>query len=518
MFKVFFKYWPIILIIFFTIALRLLKLEELFYFTYDESVPAFVGRRLILWHHLPLIGGVTPFGVHVAPYFYWFLSSLLYLGKLNPPVWGVAGALIATITTCLIYKLGSIFESRRVGITAAIFWAFSYLANIYDRHLWALYWGPLLSLVVIYSLYKLIKGKANFIFLLALALVFGLSADPSNLVFLVLVIVVFFVYKLQVTQKTLLALGIFIISFFPLVFFDLRHNFANTKPFLEFWNRGENNPGFQKSKFVENGLLFPRTFTRLVYTFGDSQISKQYSYCQNYVKEKYRAIPTFLILLATVWLFGFIYWSFKDKNRDSWRITGILITLYFIGIQTYGTIFKADIFEHYITGLFAVFLLIIAKAISLLPNKIWLLAIALFVTANLFKLLAAQNGLGLAYKKQAIEFTMAAVENNPFSLESLSTCWRYSGYRYLFAVYGREPVKSYVDPNLGYLYGTTSIATGHPQIVVAYVTHDFAPEKDDFYKKYALYKSHEIKSALFGNIEVIIMDNSTAWFDNQNRN
>lgn len=513
--KFFNRYWPLILIIVFSVVLRLIKLQQLFYFTYDESVPAFVGRRLILWHHLPLIGGVTPFGVHISPYFYWFLAVLLYIGKLDPVIWGVAGALIAAVTTFAIYLVGSSFQDKKLGITAAIFWAFSYLANIYDRHLWALYWGPLVSLVVIYCLLKLIKGKENFIFLLALALAWSLSADPSNLVFLVITIIIFITYKLPIGKKTFIAIGIFLISFSPLVLFDLRHNFENISPFFKFWQQGKNNPGFVESKFIDNSLLFPRAFTRPAYTFGDNQISKQYSYCQDYVTEKYHAIPPLLVLISALGLFGFIYWSFKNKNKESWRIVGILIPLYFIGIQIYGTIFKADIFEHYITGLFAVFLLISAKAVSALPKRIWLLVIALFVIVNLLKLFAAQNGLGLTYKKQAIEFTMNTVGDNPFSLESLSTCWRYSGYRYLFAAYAKEPVKSYVDPELGYLYGTTPIATRHPQTVVVFVVHDFAQEQNSFYQKYALYKSHEIKNSLFGNIEVIIMNNASGWFDNQ---
>ncbi len=514
MLKIFYKYWPLVLVIAFAVIFRLFELKQLFYFTYDESIPAFIGRRLILWHHLPLIGGVTPFGVHITPYFYWFLAGLLFLGKLDPAVWGIAGALITALTTLAIYLVGSSFQDKKLGITAAIFLSFSYLANIYDRHLWALYWGPLISLIVIYCLFKMVKGKENFVFPLLFALAWGLSADPSNLVFVVLTIIVFAAYKLPISKKTLFAVIIFLLSFSPLIFFDLRHNFVNTRPFLEFWQQGRNNPGFNQTKFIENSLLFPKTFNRLIYTFGDSQISKQYSYCQNYVVEKFQAIPWIPVVIAALTLLGFIFWSLKGNNYNSWGIVGILILVYFFGIQTYGTIFKADIFEHYITGLFAVFLLITAKILLLLPRKIWLLAIALFVIVNLIKLFSAQNGLGLAYKKQAISFTMATVGDNPFSLESLSTCWRLSGYRYLFLVYGREPVKSYVDPNFGYLYGTTPISNRHPQTVVAFVVHDFVPEQDAFYQKYAIYKSHEVKNGLFGNIEVIIMDNSTSWFDN----
>src|SRR3989338_11467474 len=96
------KYWQLLLIIALSFVLRIYKIEELFYFTYDESIPAFVGRRLILWHHVPLIGGVTPFNFHLAPYFYWFYALLLFIGKLNPVIWGFAGALVAAITTLMM--------------------------------------------------------------------------------------------------------------------------------------------------------------------------------------------------------------------------------------------------------------------------------------------------------------------------------------------------------------------------------------------------------------------------------
>jgi hypothetical protein len=108
---------------------------------------------------------------------------------------------------------------------------------------------------------------------------------------------------------------------------------------------------------------------------------------------------------------------------------------------------------------------------------------------------------------------MQYVGGKDFSLDSLSTCWKWNGYRYLFTVFGKEPVKSYVDPNFAYLYGTTPVDEKHPQTVVVFVVHDFIPETKDFYRRYALLKSHEVKSALFGNIEVIIMDNNNDWFN-----
>jgi len=512
----FLKHWPLLLILVLTFVLRIYKLEELFYFTYDESIPAFVARRLILWHHVPLIGAVTPFNFHLAPYFYWFLAFILWLGKLNPISWGYTSALLAMLTTMLIALVGKSFFNKRVGITSAILWAFSYLANVYDRHLWALYWGPLVSLLVLFSIYKITKGKEKFIYLLGIVIALSIHADPSNLVFLFLAIIVWIIYKLPFKKSTLIAASFIVISFLPLVVFDLRHNFANTKPVLNFFNQGRNTPSFSQQRFIYNSLIFPQAFTRLIYTFGDNQIAKQYSYCRNYVLEKYQKIPRHLILLSSLTLISFLFWSFKKSPKTTpYRLISLLVSAYYLGILFYGTIFKADIFEHYITGLFAVFLLIFAKIVSLFPKKVWLIIMAIFVFANLYKLSLAKNSHGLKYKREAIEYTMQQVGDKPFSLDSLSTCWKYSGYRYLFAVFGREPVKSYVDPNFGHLYGSTPIAKNHPQTVVTFVIHDFANETVNYYKRYAVFKSHETAHRTFGNIEVIIIDNSSGWFNKQ---
>ncbi|MEX2027929.1 MAG: hypothetical protein WD988_00325 [Candidatus Curtissbacteria bacterium] len=507
------RLWPLLLILLFAFVLRIINLEKLFYFTYDESVFAFVGRRLILWNHIPLIGGATPFGFHVAPYFYWFFALPLGIGNLNPIAWGWTSAIIATLTAFMMYQVGKAFGNRRVGFLAAAFWTFSYLANVYDRHFWGLTFGPLFSLIVLYCLYQIKNGRQNFIYLLGFVLALIIHADLSYYVFLAMAAVSWIVFKLPINKKTALAVAFIVISFLPLVVFDLRHNFANVRPVADFLNSGRNTPGFEVPKFTENLLLFPRSAARFIYTPGDNEVVKQYSYCKNFVVEKFSALPAISVLAAAIILLHFVYWSWRKNSSTGWRLVSLILILHFVGIQIYGTILRADIFEHYLTGIFSIYILIFALFVSRIPKKFWLLVLGLFVAANLYKFSQAQNSQGLTEKRQAIEYTVQKVGDKPFSLDSLSTCWKLNGYRYLFTVFGREPVKSYVDPNFAYLYGTTPVWENHPETVVAFVVHDFVPETSEFHSRYALLKSHEVSSKTFGTIEVIILDNSGQWFD-----
>lgn len=503
------KFWPVLLLIFLTFLLRIYKIEELFYFSFDEEVPAFVGRKLIEFGDISLLGGVTPFGFHLAPYFYWFLAFLLFIGKLNPIIWGYAGAAIATVTTVMMFFVGKEFFNKRVGFLAACLWTFSYLANIYDRHMWALYWGPLISLIVLYSLHKIAKGDEKFTYLLGATLAFAIHTDLSNLIFIALTVTAWFIYKIPVKKSTLIAVLAIILSFAPIIVFDLTHNFANTKPAIDYFKKGSGHPANNPQGFLQNALFFPQVFSRLIYPSGDNQIATNYSYCPDYAFGKLKNVPAVLVLFSSLILLGFVVRSTRAPFQ--FRTVSLLVILYFLGIQLFGTVFKSDIFEHYVTGLFGIFLLILAYFVAKLPKKIWIIVLAGFIIFNLQKLFWTKNSMGLSNKRQAIQYTVQTVDDKDFSLDSLSTCWKYGGYRYLFAAFGREPVKSYVDPNLAHLYGSAKVAPEHPNTVVAFITHDFEPETESFYQEYARLKAHEVENAIFGNIEVLILDNSSKW-------
>jgi len=502
----------IIFIVFLSLLLRLVRIEGLFHFMYDEEVPAYVGRRIILFHHIPLIGGVTPLGLHLAPYFYWFSAFLLLIGKLNPVVWGYFAAVFSCFTVFLIYLTGQKLFNKKVAVISSIIWAFSVLAIIYDRHYWALFWGPAISLIVIYSLLRIIEGSQKYKYILAVTLAFAINVDPSNIIFIILSIVAWTIYKIPLNRSSFFAFAILIFSFLPLVLFDLRHGFVNTKPILKYFQEKKSHPSLSVKSFSQNTKIFPLTLTRIVYPFGIDEVAKQYSYCKTYTQEKLSSVPIVAIVFSSFVLISFFVYALKNSQNAALLLPTLLLFLYFIAIQIYGTLLNSDIFEHYITGLFPALVLILAKFLSALPKKLWLFLLAIFIIINVGTASKFKNSIGFQQKMEAVKYTQEQLGNNPFSLESLSTCWKYSGYRYLFAVKGPEPVKSFMDPNIAYLYGNTPIWEKHPNTVVSFVVHDFAPETESFYKKYILYKSHEVKSTLFGNIEVIIMDNRSNWF------
>ena len=72
--------------------------------------------------------------------------------------------------------------------------------------------------------------------MLAVVLALAIHTDPSNLIFVLLASVVWFFYKIPIRKSTIVAVLIIILSFAPIVVFDLTHDFANTKPLAKyFW-------------------------------------------------------------------------------------------------------------------------------------------------------------------------------------------------------------------------------------------------------------------------------------------
>lgn len=506
------NYWIILTLCLVAIVLRLVNLEQLFYFTYDEEVPAFVGRRFAIFGHIPLIGGVTPFGFHLPPYFYWLLGVLLWMGDLNPIIWGVAGALLSVLTIFLIFLVGQELKSKAVGIIAATIWSFSYLANVYDRHFWALYWGPMLSLVVLFSLIKIIKsGSIKCIYLLSIGIIWSIATDPSNISLVILSAIVWLYYKIPLNKHFFIGIVLVVASLLPLVFFDLKHDFANTRPVLSFFENKNQSYAPSVSNLFEGLKLYPTSLVRMIFSFGDNNIAKEYSYCGQYIQERNNAIPQTLILITGAILVIFLVWSIRNNKKNLWRIVAIQLFIYLIGLGIYGVLLNGPLFEHYISGLFPVFVLLIALGISRLNRPFILVVLGLFIFLNLYKIATAQNNIGFLYKMNAIRFSGEVLKDQEFGIESVSNCWRYSGYRYLFTMVGGQPVKSYVDSSLGYLYEDLPKISTNPKRIVIFMTHS-QYERNTFYEQLELFTKHSTHKRRFGDVEVIIVDNTDDWY------
>ena len=496
------------------IGLRLWHLEDLFHFTYDEEIIAFVGKRMFVNRHIPLIGGVTPMHVHLSPYFYWLSGILLYISRLDPLGWGVVAAILAGLTMIALYFLGKNLFGIRAGLIAVFLYSFSFYQNIFDRHYWGLAFDGIISLLVLISLFQIVNKKKHFTYLLVVALAFGFHTDPSTLVLFVLTCVSWWIFKIKISSNTFLgAIFIFILTFMPLFVFDIKHSFTNSQGIFKYVEELKQGRRGVIGQSPESTLLFiPRALARTLYVFGDTNLAKQYSYCPQHVIRRLNHVP-FIASVGIFILIGILIFSFIKSDQLPEQVGLKLILLFvvslYIGISIYGLLFKGDLFDHYLATLFPVFFISVGYVLARLSRKLPFLVfivLGVIVCSNVRQLLTVKHEFGYADKVKAVKWAIATVGDNDFSLDVLSSCFRYNGYRYLFYLFGKEPVKSYVDANFTYLYDTPP-ATTHPKYLIV-LTNPDNPEAETYWKEYTRYKTKLITSSQFGTIEVLVVDNS----------
>ena len=101
------KYLPIF-IFFAAFLLRIYHSNQLFFWHIDEDIIALTVKRIVVDHHIQLIGFPIPGGIYLGPLFYYLISFFYFIYKMNPFGLPFFAAIIGTISTLLVYKVGSI--------------------------------------------------------------------------------------------------------------------------------------------------------------------------------------------------------------------------------------------------------------------------------------------------------------------------------------------------------------------------------------------------------------------------
>lgn len=487
----------LLLILGLALWLRSFDLAHLFYFTHDEETIVWRVMPLLRDRSLFLLGGVTPLHFHLGPWFYYFSALILFIGKLNPLSWGVAASILGVITTFAIYFITQKLFNQKAGIVAAFLYATSFLMTAYDRHWWPMSLNPLFSLLTIFSLFKLTQKKYTYAFLLSLVLSLGFHTDPSAWGLLLLSIFTWIKFKLPINQKQiLLSLGIFALSFLPLIAFDLNNQGKNILSINQYLIETKAYQGLSFNQFLWTLLYIPKSLSRLLYP-GSADLAYSYAYCPNYSLGRIDQASIVFTVLTTVVL---LYYLFKNANRTQhWLIKTYFLSL-IIGLNIYGNLFSSDLFDHYLTTLFPLFFIILSLIITRLASlpdiELFLLTPLIIINAYFFKNIKTSQSH--TNKIDAVSWTISHLKNKPFALDSQSDCFRFSGIRYLFTLQGYEPDLSFVDPNFFWLYKTLP-QTKYPDILVVFT---------DNRQLITEYQNHIIDQQQFGNLEVLIIDNA----------
>ncbi len=234
--------------------LRLWNFPNTLQFLGDQGRDAIVAKRILIDHDPALLGPVTSTGnMYLGPLYYYFMVPFLAMSYPSPIGPAYAIAALSILTIALVYYIGKEMFDEKVAVIAMLLTTFANTYVFFARFSWNPNPAPLISLLLIWSTFRAIKRTPKYWMLVGLCLailvqlhyITLLCLPAAGLIWLAQARNYFLLFKKKPSQQlqkamksfvisSLIAVGIFIVSFTPLVIFDFRHHFMNSQSFIHF--------------------------------------------------------------------------------------------------------------------------------------------------------------------------------------------------------------------------------------------------------------------------------------------
>ncbi len=415
-------------IIFLSIFFRFWQLTQRAGFEADQETAAFMAKQILLDRKPTLLGAITSSGnIFLGPlYFYLYTIPMIFTG-FNPAGQLFLSSLTGVATTAAFYFLGAKMFNRGVGLIAAFLHAVSLIFSGAERPAWNVSQILLIYLFIYYCYFQISLGmKKYWLYLVALI---GLVLNfHFTGIFFIPATVLYFLYLAIVSKKInkqdifYLSGGLllFILFLLPLIIFDLRHNFLNSKNILEFFLTGESSgrevlakiPYSLKDEFyVLSGIfLLPGFFSALLFLFSFQTLAQKYG----------QFFVAVLILYITA-SFGFAIFN--------GRITSYYYLLFFPPL---------------VLG-FSLFLVSLSRKNRSFKSLVLIFLIFL-LSVNTKEFLAQKTSFSLATKEKVVNFIVAKAGGKPYSVSYSVDYSRNFGFKYLFWQSGYSPREQLKPP------------------------------------------------------------------------
>ena len=444
--------------------IRVYRVDQILGFYFDQGRDALVIREFLTTGKLFLVGPTTGIaGIFRGPWYYWLIAPVYFLGA-GDPVWVSAFlSLLSVAAIFVLFFLAKEIAGYKAGLIAAVIASFSYYIMIASR--WLSNPTPMLliSMLIVYTLFRLADAKKVskywlvLAFLLGMAMQFGSAAE----VFYFPVVILLAIWKRKTLTKRILffAFCLLLVAFLPQVLFDIRHGgilVGNIKKFL-----------FDEGSFK--------------IAFWDIVKLRMPFYWDLFTNKIWPGEPH---LIRGAMFLGFVtfvyYWRTLVKNTKFVMVlllwlSPIIGMLFFQG--NYG-----NVYDYYFTGYYLIFILIYSVVLSMLVRKplgigvVMLFFIVYFkvnIELNRNYIIAGVDGpttIAFGNQKQAIDWVYQDAKGNPFSVDVYVPPVIPYAYDYLFSWYGHkisgyEPSREQINP----LYTLFETDPPHPERLEAWL-------------------------------------------------
>ena len=447
------------------IFLRFYKLTGFVTFLGDQGRDAIIIKRILTLEHFPAIGAPTSIGqVYLGPFYYYFIAPWLLFFNYQPIGLAFGVAIFSSLYLLINYFVVKELFDKKVALISTIFLSFSSVLIDFSRFSWNPNLLPLFTLLTVYFVIKSLQtNKWYFFALLGAFLSFSIQLHYLAL-FLIPPIGIIFLNKLidrfkqsnNETMKQLKNYLFSVISFIlfssPLIIFDLRHQFLNSKLFLALFQSSGT------SFLTKINSLFDSFYYLNLYSFN-IDLNKLFVYLLLFflfiilftLIKKASNLKIFLFIFLLTILGMSLYSGPKHPHYF-----GLLYPLYYV-IISYFIAFSKSSWEKYLTILF--------------------LAGFIFLNFQNYPYFRNPSNNQITSAKNISQKIYDNVKDKKFTVTALPEKYSDSTYRYFLEIWGKRSLEKDSLEKANELFVVCEkkcdIIIGNPMWDIAY----FAPNK-----------------------------------------
>jgi len=394
-------------------------------FLSDQGRDAVIIKRIITGEHFPAIGAPTSVGqVYLGPFYYYFIAPWLFLFNFQPVGLAVGVAFFSSLFLLINYFVVKKLVNVKTAYLSTIFLAFSSTLVDFSRFSWNPNLLPLFSFLTAYFTIKSLRTKKWYFFALTGAfLSFSVQLHYLAL-FLCFPVAIAYLFDLIKGKNKLINkfvnsfISVFFFALFtlPLIIFDLRHNFLNSKNFLVLFKSSQS----LTSSKLDN--LFNTFISLNKYSLNISLNIWQ------------------TVILLTIILLSSVVILYKSKSQIKIFILFFLIS--FLGLSLY----SGPKFPHYLGMVYPFYFLLVGYFLAEISNDfLGKIIVAIFIIMYTllsipkfnFVIMPAVDQIG--HTKKVADFLAEKIDHKPFNISTWPVEFSEDSYLYFLELKGLRP-------------------------------------------------------------------------------
>lgn len=213
----------------FCIFLRWHQIEERNQFTWDQVDNAWAAKNIIVDREFPIEGMQAKLnsGLFIGPLYYYYIAPFYAAFNLDPVASGYIAISSSVISLIILYYVTKSIFSYKEALIAGLLYVFLTPYIEFDRVQWPVNFVPAISLVIFYSIYRILNGSIRYFFLLMLALGISFHLHMTSIfyIFIFILSIPLLPRKMETVKYFFYSLPIFIIFISPILYMVLGANY-----------------------------------------------------------------------------------------------------------------------------------------------------------------------------------------------------------------------------------------------------------------------------------------------------